>query len=222
MKIGVITYDTHHLKTEQLVLSYATNPLVSEIKILALPFKQRSARDISFQHRPDQTIAMHSRDLANLDKVSVSAWNGHASPESDIDCFIIAGAGILDVAFAQGTPIVNAHPGIIPTTRGLDSFKWAILENDPVGVTLHLIDAEVDKGEVLIITKTPVFKTDTIESFARRHYEAEIELMKQIPCLLDERETILSEEKPAKMRMPKIQEDAMLANFEHWKSVYGQ
>ena len=43
-----------------------------------------------------------------------------------MDFFIITGAGILDVSFAEGKPIA-CHPGIIPTNRGLDSFKWAIL-----------------------------------------------------------------------------------------------
>lgn len=222
MKIGVITYDTHHLKTEQLVLSFAANSLVSEVKLLTLPFQQRAERDIGFLHRPDQTVAMHSRDLANVDKVSMTQWDGYALPDSDIDCFIIAGAGILNVAFAQGKPIVNAHPGIIPTTRGLDSFKWAILENDPVGVTLHLIDDEVDKGEVLVVRETPVFASDSIASFARRHYESEIDLMRQIPSLLDRREHVVAKEKPARMRMPKDAEEEMLENFEHWKSLYVQ
>lgn len=222
MKIGVITYDTQHLKTEQLVLSYAQNTLISNIVVLALPFKQRPVRDIRFQHRPDQTAAISTSELCKLPKVDFRKWDGYEKNEEDVSCFVIAGAGILDIEFATGRPIVNAHPGIIPTTRGLDAFKWAILENDPIGNTLHLIDSEVDKGEVLTIRKTPVFSTDSIQSLARRHYESEIELMKNIPSLLTHRETQTFKEKPAKMRMPKSEEEAMFKNFEHWKSLYAE
>ena len=96
------------------------------------------------------------------------------------DLFVIGGAGIIDIAFAKGKPIVNAHPGIIPLTRGLDSFKWAIYNNDPVGNTLHLIDNEVDKGEILQIQYTPVFSSDSLQTLARRHYEYEIDMLANV------------------------------------------
>lgn len=222
MHLGIIAYDTRHLKTEQLVSHYASLPDVEQLTIFALPFVKRSAREVLFQHRPDQTQAIEVADLLQLYKVNFVRWDGKILLPQGIDYFVITGAGIINTELAQGTPIVNAHPGIIPTTRGLDSFKWAILENDPVGVTLHLIDAEVDKGEVLVVRETPVFASDSIASFARRHYESEIDLMRQIPSLLDRREHVVAKEKPARMRMPKAQEEEMLENFEHWKSLYVQ
>lgn len=220
MRIGIIAYDTNHLKTEQLVLSYVNNPAIDSITIFALSFVQRPKRNITFEHRPEQSEAIQVSDLTNFDKVTFQRWDGKQNLPKSIDCHIITGAGIIDVSLAQGVPIVNAHPGIIPTTRGLDSFKWAILDNDPIGVTLHFIDQEVDKGEVLTIQQTPVFPSDSIQLVARRHYECEIDLMKNIPELLGQRETSFGEEKPAKMRMPLNIEKTMLANFQHWKSLY--
>ena len=58
------------------------------------------------------------------------------------------GLEFFDIGFAGGKPIVNAHPGIIPLTRGLDSLKWAIYQNVPIGNTLHLIDNEVDQRDL--------------------------------------------------------------------------
>jgi phosphoribosylglycinamide formyltransferase-1 len=217
MKIGVITYDSCHLKTEQLVLSYQANKEISEINLYALPFKKRPKRKVLFEHRPNQEQGVLSSKLVELSKVNFSVWDGKRLLDDDIDFFVIAGAGILDVGFAKGKPIVNAHPGIIPMTRGLDSFKWAIYQGDPVGITLHLIDQEVDKGEIIKIVKTPVLSTDTIETLSRRHYELEIDLMKSISSLIDERERPSQVEKKAKMRMPIETEKAMLASFEKWK-----
>lgn len=220
MKLGVITYDHAHLKTEQLVLSYCEDENIDEIKIFALPFKTRPHRAIAFQHRPDQSKAVLTESLQELDKVSFQKWDGKEDLQSLVDVFVIGGAGILDVRFAGGKPIVNAHPGIIPTTRGLDSFKWAIHAGDPIGVTVHLIDNEVDKGEVLQIENTPVFSSDSIETLSRRHYELELHLMRNVLDLLDKRVSSFAPEKPAKMRMPAHIESEMLEMFDAWKDKY--
>ena len=71
------------------------------------------------------------------------------------------GAGILSKECVENKKIINSHPGIIPASRGLDSFKWAIYENKPLGVSLHCIDKEVDSGEIISIIPTTVYKTET-------------------------------------------------------------
>ena len=123
MKLGVITYDTNHLKTEQIVLSYSINPIIDQIMIFAMPFVQRTSRNFSFQHRPNMMDGAHTKELRVLDKVKYFEWDGKKHIGDLCDVFIIGGAGILDTNFAEGKPIVNAHPGIIPLTRGLDSLK---------------------------------------------------------------------------------------------------
>ncbi|MAB60684.1 MAG: hypothetical protein CMO46_09130, partial [Verrucomicrobiales bacterium] len=180
MKLGLITYDYAHLKTEQLVWRYLENKLIEEIKLFALPFSPRKERNVIFEHRPNQFLATQTENLSRLDKVSFQKWDGKEILEDQCDLFIIGGAGILDVSFAKGKPIVNAHPGIIPLSRGLDSFKWAILKNDPVGNTIHLIDSEVDKGELICIKETPIFPDDNIQTLARRHYDLEIDMLSNI------------------------------------------
>ena len=119
---------------------------------------------------------------------------------------MIGGAGIVDISFANGKPIVNAHPGIIPLTRGLDSFKWAIYNNDPVGNTLHLIDNKVDKGEILQIKYTPVFTSDSLESLAQRHYESEIDMLANVIGVIGNRIIPSDIEKPATMNAIEIKE----------------
>ncbi|MEM7778132.1 MAG: formyltransferase family protein [Pseudomonadota bacterium] len=218
MKLGVITYDHCHLKTEQLVNRYARNPQISEICLFALPFTPRKAREVLFSHRPYQEHAIPTVCLSELDRVSFTNWDGREPIGHRVDLFVITGAGLLDVGFAGGKPIVNAHPGVIPTSRGLDSFKWAILENDPLGVTLHLIDNEVDKGDVLDIRFTPVFSADTLETVARRHYELELDMLADVLDVIDKRTPLFAPEKPAKKRMPAEKEAEMMRHFDVWKT----
>ena len=222
MRVGIITYNCRHLKTEQMVLKYAPSTLISAINLYMLPFKQRPARNVVFNHRPATHLGTEVNDLSVLSKVTTKLWDGLKNISGECDVFIIAGAGILNIDFAGRKPVLNVHPGIIPQTRGLDSFKWAIYNGDPLGVTLHAIDNEVDVGKVLEIKRTPVFQSDTIESLARRHYENELELVlnfDKILSLLNKTRPITEHfsRKPAKMRMPRNVELEMLEIFNDWK-----
>ena len=201
-------------------MAYNVDKRIDDIKLFALPYKQRPKRATVIAHRPDQTRGIPTESLQALNKVSFQKWDGKENLQRFVDVFVIAGAGILDVEFAGGKPIVNAHPGIIPTTRGLDSFKWAIYGGDPIGVTVHLIDNEVDKGEILAIEYTPVFSSDSLETLSRRHYELEIHLLRNVLDLLDKRTSSSAPEKPAKMRMPADIEEKMCRMFDAWKDKY--
>lgn len=45
--------------------------------------------------------------------------------------------------------IVNLHNSYLPFNRGADPNIWSILDKTPRGVTLHYIDAELDKGYII-------------------------------------------------------------------------
>lgn len=213
LRIGLISYDYHHLKTEQVLARLLLNPLIERITLFALPFSQRKPFVPLFPHRPDQFAAPHVKHLAIHPKVCFMNWDGHALLV-DQDCFVITGAGIIDPAFSCGKPILNAHPGIIPSVRGLDAFKWAIYDDIDLGVTLHLIDKEVDKGDILYIEKTMIYPDDTYESLARRHYELELNLLVNFPAYMNKSANIpCFEEHCAHRRMPKQVEKEMMARL---------
>jgi methionyl-tRNA formyltransferase len=46
--------------------------------------------------------------------------------------------------------ILNAHPAILPKYQGLDCVGWSILNNDPVGATVHFIDSGIDSGPIIL------------------------------------------------------------------------
>ena len=76
MRIGLITYDCEHLKTEQPVFSYIKNPIVTSINLYALPFTKRTQREVIIHHRPDMTNSTPTRRLAELPKVKFQKWSG--------------------------------------------------------------------------------------------------------------------------------------------------
>ncbi|AVT38332.1 hypothetical protein C6W10_19920 [Plantactinospora sp. BB1] len=52
--------------------------------------------------------------------------------------------------------IVNVHPGYLPEVRGNHPYLWAVIHDLPQGVSVHLIDAEVDRGPLLRTRRVPI------------------------------------------------------------------
>lgn len=178
LKIGIITYKANHLKTEQILNVLVKYYSTTDITIYALPFIKRKERDVIFDHRPSQNQGIDTENIAKAYNLNyINCKNGDIDINNSSDLYLITGAGIISKECIQGKKIINCHPGIIPLSRGLDSFKWAIYDSNPVGVSLHYIDSSVDFGEIISIEKTMLFKDDTLYSFARRHYELEVEML---------------------------------------------
>ena len=172
--LGIITYNMRHLKTEQILLQLAGR---YNMRVYALPYVQRPVRTVLFQHRPEQSIAAHPRDICERYELPYIQVENDTQIDNHCELYLITGAGILSAECLSGKRILNGHPGVIPAARGLDAFKWSVYNMLPLGVTLHYIDEHVDAGEVVSIVPTPVFPSDTLEILARRHYENEIKLL---------------------------------------------
>jgi len=215
MKLGIITYNYPHLKTEQVLLRLMQNPAL-EIFIYTLPFTPRKSRSVLFEHRPSQFDAAPPALIAKKYQLPIRHCDSDVEIEAGLDQYLILGAGILSPQCVEGKKIINSHPGIIPAARGLDAFKWSIFLKKPLGVTLHYIDESVDAGDLITIAKTPIFETDTIEVLARRHYDNEIDLCSRFFEFLDRPSNVSLhlEEDEARMRMPASIEKNMLASFQ--------
>ena len=225
MRIAIITYDAPHLKTEQVALSLASRAGL-DLHFFALPFVARPARQPLFRHRPDQSAAPTTSAVAAFIGCGFTPVESPgAIPVRGFDYYIIAGAGLLPAGFVARTrgKVVNAHPGIIPVSRGLDSFKWSIVDGLPLGNTLHFIDEEADAGDVLTVRPTPVFLSDTLETLARRHYEQEIDMLSSFDRHLGSARPAasLGEPRPAHKRMPSEQEARLFDAFERYRRAHG-
>jgi len=78
----------------------------------------------------------------------------------------IAGAPLLE-AFPNA--ILNIHPALLPSFPGLHAQRQAIAHGVKVsGVTVHLVDGELDAGPIVVQRAVPVIDDDTAETLAAR------------------------------------------------------
>jgi phosphoribosylglycinamide formyltransferase-1 len=213
--IGILTYDFFHLKTEQIVHQLLRKGF-KDITLFALPYTQRPERAVLIPHRPNQTDAITTKELANANDLSFIRYDGK-SELAECDFYLITGAGLLPSNVVRGKQIINAHPGIIPSARGLDSFKWSIYENIPLGITLHYIDEEVDAGQLISIVRTPIYPGDSLMTLARRHYELEIEVLSNFTHYLANSFIEAFPIYDAHRRMPAEIEAEMVRRFDNYK-----
>jgi phosphoribosylglycinamide formyltransferase 1 len=227
LRLAIITYDHAHLKTEQLVHRFLLKNRLKigrelDLILLALPFSSRPSRTALIAHRPDQEKSVNTRELAARHRLEFLPCTYDSIPDV-ADFYLIGGAGILSAKAIDKKKIINVHPGIIPSARGLDAFKWSILRDVPLGVTLHYIDAEVDAGETIAIVETPIFLSDTLDVLARRHYELELDVASEFLNFLNgaaEDNSAAYPESPSRMRMPIKTERDMIAKFDEYKKKF--
>lgn len=221
--IGLITYHYPHLKTEQVLQRLLNHRSGHKFKIFALPFKLREPRQTLIQHRPNQSRAIHPKMIADKHRIPYVMCSNDRDIDDSCEIYLVLGAGILSAGCVEDKMIINCHPGIIPVCRGLDSFKWAIYHEKPLGVTLHYLDARVDAGEIISVIPTNIYKSDSIETLARRHYESEIEVLSRFIDYLEFPENPyqnVDEDKPTK-RMPIAEEEKLISRFSIYTRKYG-
>jgi len=65
--------------------------------------------------------------------------------------------------------ILNVHPSLLPSFPGLDAQRQALEHGVRVsGATVHLVNAELDAGPILLQAAVPVLDDDTVETLAAR------------------------------------------------------
>jgi methionyl-tRNA formyltransferase len=83
---------------------------------------------------------------------------------------------------------VNTHPSLLPYNRGKHYNFWALVEQAPFGVTLHMVEEHIDSGD--IIAQTPIWYDweDTGASLYEKASTAIIELFKtSYPLIREDR-----------------------------------
>jgi hypothetical protein len=214
--VSLITYAIAHRKTQEVLFRLLRRSDFA-VSLTIVPFKPRPERSTQIQHRPDQFNGPRADLLAagfGLAMHRIEEWR---SFHRSIDYFLICTGTLMEPEFCAAATIINCHPGLVTESRGLDAFKWAIYHGRSLGNTLHIIDAQIDAGRVLHQERTPVFEDDDIEVLARRHYEAEIDLLANFDRYLDGGAIFgLPPQEPAR-RMPPQLESEMIERFGRYK-----
>lgn len=128
MKIAVLTYPVKHRKTFDLLSMLKVNGY-NDVYVCAIPFHYQKKKHPIYQHRPEMNYYVPSLEV--ICKNLNYRYAEGALESFDIECdriVLVAGAGIIPDEFVKSHTIINSHPGYIPNCRGLDAFKWAIVD----------------------------------------------------------------------------------------------
>ena len=184
MKICVFAYNFEHKKTyEGLCKLKINNIKISKIfaaNKIALKIKESRIRV-----NIDDLIYDHPKKIANNLNIPYvvikhdSKKLEYILKKEKYDLGIILGSRIINKNIINQFKIgiLNMHPGILPKNRGLDTHKWAIINNIKQGVTCHLINEKVDLGKMLCKKNINIFKQDTLVDINYRLQNLELKLM---------------------------------------------
>lgn len=223
-KIAVLTYPVKHRKTYDILSLLKANGY-TDVKTYAIPFYYRKKKYPLIQHRPEMNF-----QIPNIKEMCIKL--GYQYESGKLESFnieqerivLVAGAGILPDEFIKTHTVINAHPGYIPNCRGLDAFKWAVAEGQPIGVTTHLIGEYVDAGKVIERRIIDVYKMDTFHAVAERVYENEVSMLIEAiaKCESSHLDIIYPENFKVHKRMPEDIEKNLLEMFEQYKNLYAK
>ncbi|MBN1416780.1 MAG: phosphoribosylglycinamide formyltransferase [Bacteroidales bacterium] len=82
--------------------------------------------------------------------------------------------------------IVNIHPALLPKYRGKGMYgervHQAVIDNGDKesGITIHIVNAEYDRGDIVFQARCPVLCEDTIETLAQKVHKLEYEFYPKI------------------------------------------
>ena len=75
--------------------------------------------------------------------------------------------------------IVNLHPSFLPYNRGAHPYIWPIVEDTPAGVSIHYMNEEVDKGDLIARREVEVLEKDTAGDLYDRLQQEQSELFRE-------------------------------------------
>jgi phosphoribosylglycinamide formyltransferase 1 len=109
-----------------------------------------------------------------------------------VDTVLLAGfMRVLSPAFAEAFPdrVLNVHPSLLPAFPGAHAVRDALAWGAKVtGVTVHLVDHEVDHGPIVLQEAVVVHDDDDWDSLEARIHEVEHRLLPRAArALLDGR-----------------------------------
>jgi len=83
---------------------------------------------------------------------------------------------IFPVDLVETVRCINIHPGFNPYNRGWFPQVFSIINKEPCGVTIHIMDDKLDHGPIIYQKEVVIEDYDTSETVYKRIMELEINL----------------------------------------------
>ena len=173
LRIGVMA-SGNGSNFEAIVQAINTGRLGAEIPLLVVNNKNCGAHQRADRFGIHLEVVDH-RSYPNreaLDRQLVSLFQSH-----QVDVVVMAGwMRIVTYVLVKAFPerLVNIHPSLLPSFRGLDAVGQALKAGVSIsGCTVHIVTTELDAGPILAQAAVPVFGTDNHDSLAKRVQQQE-------------------------------------------------
>ncbi|MGA2389093.1 MAG: formyltransferase family protein [Candidatus Sulfotelmatobacter sp.] len=104
------------------------------------------------------------------------------------DLIVFTGGNILRARLLEipTRGVLNVHLGLLPEIRGMSSPEWSLLENVPLGVTIHYMDSGIDTGPILKKYEfVPENKCDSLSELRHRLIAFGVEKTAEVVAGLD-------------------------------------
>jgi phosphoribosylglycinamide formyltransferase-1 len=121
------------------------------------------------------TVALDHRSFA--DRAAFDDTVHRRLTEAGVELVCLAGyMRLLTTGFIERwhDRIINIHPSLLPKYKGLDTHNRVLAAGDQTtGCTVHLVDEELDSGDVIAQAEVPVEPGDDAARLAARVLNAE-------------------------------------------------
>jgi len=115
-------------------------------------------------------LHLNPRDFTNRDAYDRALADALRARRVTLVC--LAGyMRLVGVPLLEAFPnrILNIHPSLLPAFRGLDAQKQALEHGVTIsGATVHIVNADLDAGPIVMQAAVPVLPGDTVESLSAR------------------------------------------------------
>jgi methionyl-tRNA formyltransferase len=112
------------------------------------------AVDVLIRDRPDDDELLDRLKRADPDVIVATNWRTWIPPQ----IFELPRSGTL-----------NVHDSLLPAYGGFSPLIWALINGEQeVGVTAHMMDAELDAGDIVLQRSVPVGPRDTTTDLFRK------------------------------------------------------
>lgn len=219
----VLTYEALHRKTYDTLCLLKVSGY-NNVLVWATPMSYKKTFSPIYEHRPPINNDISTKQICEAFHYEyMSGIGGYENLDVGKEIpILVCGAGLLPEVFIKNHIVINSHPGFIPLARGLDAFKWSIIEDLPIGVTTHLIGDEVDAGEIIERREISVYTNDTFHALAQRVYENEICMLVSSISKMHEKHTYISSGNTVQhKRMPADIECSLLQAFNDYIKRHG-
>lgn len=156
-------------KTREKVLVYEYCP--SSFSILRKKAEHHIARYLSFDVKAELTEQLLT---INGDSLIVSANNSYLFPAC--------------ICNRENFTIINYHSALLPKYAGMNAITWTIYSGEKTGgITWHLVDEQIDHGDILIQKTCEIGEDMTAIQLNRIYDQLAFEAFKEIfPALLSQ------------------------------------